>query len=347
CRYAAGALVAGGIKPEQIDYLTVDQWRADNKQLKQDYELVLLISGTTVPGRYLGGKIGTVTEVFEFLDWHSKNDKESATVIGGPIRYSSPEIQRKIFEKGGWLIRGDLEFYAERLAAHPGGITSAVERLLKQSRHLVFPAKRSYDEVDRYAPRGAFLTELHPNRPYLILELETYRGCTREVFCSFCTEAFYGKPVFRSLQGIFDEVAELYAMGNRYFRLGRQADLLTYLPEMTDFRSSFPRPNPESLAKLYCGIRNVAPELKLLHLDNINPGVISTFPNESRQIIKIICENNTTGDTAAMGIESVDPAVIAANDLKCTPDEALTAIEIVNQEGAKRSQGIPKLLPGI
>ncbi len=347
CRYAAGALVAGGIPQEQIHYMTVDQWRSLGKQLPQEYELVLLIAGTTVPGRYLGGKIGSVAEVLEFLDLQARHDPQSTTLIGGPVRYASPEIQKSIREKGGWLIRGDLEYYAERLACHPGGIQKGVNDLFKNARHPVFPAKRSYEDVDRYAPRGAFLTELHPNNPYLILELETYRGCTRDVFCSFCTEAFYGKPVFRQPQGIFDEVAELSRMGNRYFRIGRQADLMTYLPDMQDFRNSFPRPIPESIELLYAGIRQAAPDLKLLHLDNINPGLIATFPEESRRIIEIICRYNTPGDTAAMGLESADPAVIEANDLKCSPEEALRAIEIVNEYGAARTDGLPRLLPGL
>jgi radical SAM superfamily enzyme with C-terminal helix-hairpin-helix motif len=347
CRYAAGALVAGGVPAEQISYMTVDQWRSAGKSLPQEYELVLLISGTTVPGRYLGGKIGTVAEVLEFLELQARHDPHSTTLIGGPIRYASPEIQKSIRQKKGWLIRGDLEYYAERLAAHPEGIQKGVHALLENARHPVFPKKRTYEDVDRYAVRGAFLTELHPNYPYLILELETYRGCTREIFCSFCTEAFYGRPVFRNPQGIFEEVAELSRMGNRYFRIGRQADLMTYLPDMNDFQNSFPRPVPENLELLYAGIRRAAPDLKLLHLDNINPGLIATFPEESRRIIQIICRYNTPGDTAAMGLESADPAVIAANDLKCSPEEAMRAIEIINEFGAARTDGLPRLLPGI
>jgi hypothetical protein len=57
-RYAAGALVSAGIPQEKIEYLTVDDWRAQGKELKNDPELVILIGGATVPGKYLGGKIG-------------------------------------------------------------------------------------------------------------------------------------------------------------------------------------------------------------------------------------------------------------------------------------------------
>ncbi|MCB1170892.1 MAG: radical SAM protein [Leptospiraceae bacterium] len=347
CRYAAGALVAGGIPQEKIQYLTVDQWRNQGKSLTDDHELILLVAGTTVPGKYLGGKIGTVTEVLEFIEKQKKADPACTIALGGPIRYADREIQDRIRDLGGYLIRGDLELYAERLAAHPGSMKEAAREIFENSRFPVFAEKRNYEQVDRYATRGAFLTEIHPNRPYLILELETYRGCTRDVFCSFCTEAFYGRPEFRALDGILEEVRELYAMGNRYFRLGRQADLMTYLPDMNDFQKTFPRPVPESLEALYSGIRAAAPDLKLLHLDNINPGLISTFPDESRKIIEIICKYNTAGDTAAMGMESADPVVIEKNDLKAGPEEVKKAIEIVNEYGAKRQNGLPRLLPGL
>ncbi len=342
-RYVAGAMTSASIPQEQVQYLTVDAWRAQGKALTTDPELVVLVAGTTVPGKYLGGRIGTVAEVLEFLEYRAQRQKGGVTLVGGPIRFASPEIRRQIEERGGILVRGDLELYVERLCDAPEGVRKAAEAL--SGGHT--GERRTYEQVDRWAQAGAFLTQLHPNFPYLILELETYRGCTRDVFCSFCTEAFYGRPVFRNLPGILNETRELHAHQNRYFRLGRQADLMTYLPDMNDFRNSFPRPRPESLLSLYEGIRGVAPDLRMLHLDNINPGLIATFPEESREIVRIISEHNTPGDTAAMGLETLDPHVIELNDLKCSPEEALRAIEIVNEFGARRTDGLPHLLPGI
>lgn len=340
-RYTAGALVRAGIPQEQIRFLTVDQWRADNKELKDDPELVVLIGGTTVPGKYLGGKIGTVQEVFEFLEYRKKQQRGSVTLIGGPVRFASKEIRTRIEELGGTLVRGDVELYVERVARDPQGIRTAAQNLTHTGERW------TYDDVNRWAPAGAFLTQLHPNYPNLILELETYRGCTRDVFCSFCTEAFYGKPNFRQTAPILDEVRELYTLGNKHFRLGRQADLMTYLPDMNDFKNTFPRPVPASLENLYAGIRGAAPDLKMLHLDNINPGLIATFEAEARAITEIICKYNTAGDTAAMGMESADQKVVQANDLKSNAEETFRAIEIINEFGARRENGIPKLLPGI
>ncbi|MCB1191199.1 MAG: radical SAM protein [Leptospiraceae bacterium] len=340
-RYIAGALVKAGISEENIDYLTIDKWRENNFQLDWEYDYIYLVAGTTVPGRYLGGKIGSVAEILKFLDSLKNKKRSCLTLIGGPVRSASNTIRDEIALRGGILIRGDLEVYASLLAdVSPHKARTELES-------ISLTQKRTYKELDEYAVFGAFITEKHPNFPYLILEIETYRGCTRNVFCSFCSEAFYGRPVFRSLDGILGEIEKLYKLSNRYFRLGRQADLMTYLPNMDDFKNSFPRPIPQNLYRLYSGIREVAPDLKLLHLDNINPGLIATFPNESEEIIKIITEFNTEGDTAAMGIESVDDAVIQANDLKCNVEEAKTAIRLINKYGKTRVNGIPKLLPGL
>lgn len=46
-------------------------------------------------------------------------------------------------------------------------------------------------------------------------------------------------------------------------------------------------------------------------------------------------------------METADPAVISANNLKAQPDEVFRAIEIVNEIGGARCDGIPDLLPGL
>ena len=46
-------------------------------------------------------------------------------------------------------------------------------------------------------------------------------------------------------------------------------------------------------------------------------------------------------------METADPAVVAANNLKAQADEVFRAIEIVNEEGGKRRDNVPELLPGL
>ena len=83
----------------------------------------------------------------------------------------------------------------------------------------------------------------------------------------------------------------------------------------------FPKPNPDALDKLFKGIRNVAPKLKTLHIDNANPGVIARYPDECKLIAKSIIKYHTPGDVAAFGVESVDPIVIKKNNLKATAED--------------------------
>ena len=46
-------------------------------------------------------------------------------------------------------------------------------------------------------------------------------------------------------------------------------------------------------------------------------------------------------------METADPAVVRANNLKAMPDQVLQAIRVVNEEGGMRREGIPGLLPGL
>jgi radical SAM superfamily enzyme with C-terminal helix-hairpin-helix motif len=191
--------------------------------------------------------------------------------------------------------------------------------------------------------------------------LETSRGCAYR--CSFCTEPMYGDPDFRTPPSVVGEVDALSDRGVQHFRIGRQADILAY-------GGDGEKPNPAALEQLYAGIREVAPDLETLHLDNMNPITVVTWPELSREGIRIIAKYNTPGDTAAFGLESADPVVQEQNELNVTADECFRAVEIVNEEAGwrpgeepgsgpstdvatgvdaagARSPRLPKLLPGI
>jgi len=110
----------------------------------------------------------------------------------------------------------------------------------------------------------------------------------------------------------------------------------------------FPQPNPEALEYLFHGIRAAAPNVKTLHIDNANPGVIARYPEECRQIAKSIVQYHTAGDVAAFGVESVDPVVIKNNNLKATAEEVFDAVTLLNEVGSQRgANGLPELLPGL
>ncbi|MFW5903766.1 MAG: radical SAM protein, partial [Halolamina sp.] len=119
---------------------------------------------------------------------------------------------------------------------------------------------------------------------------------------------------------------------------------------------------PDALRELYGGIREVAPDLETLHLDNMNPVTIVEWPARSREAIRVIAEHNTPGDVAAFGLESADPVVQERNNLLVSADECFEAVRILNEEGGWRpgeepgsgpstgpgaGRRLPKLLPGI
>lgn len=336
-RYTYGALKYADLDCD-IDYLTVDEFRLQKLNLSIPYTYVFLIAGVTVPGRYLGGKIGSLAEVYAFL---SQNSKQKV-IIGGPIKFVSKEHRERIKEhRMANLCLGDIEHSAYNIAKFP------ISNGVNHTTNFDFRIKRDYNLIYHFAIHGAEILQKHFRFPYLINEIETYQGCTRDVYCSFCTEAFYGRPIFRPLEHILDEVEALYANGAEYFRLGRQADLYTYMANMKDFKNTFPRPVPSFIGALYRGIRERAPNLKMLHLDNVNPGLISTFPKESEQITQVISECNTAMDTAAMGMETADPEVLAKNDLKASAVEVKFAVHMVHQNGSVRENGLPKLTAGL
>lgn len=325
--------IAGLLKEERYQprYLTIDQLRQDPGRFAElrSAGLVVMIAGVTVPGKYLGGTPATLTEIRQI----GSLVKKTKAVIGGPIGFGyaagggSKAVRQAI---GGFsaLLRGSP---AEALSSYLAG--GEPEGTLDYARN------------DAWCREGAGIITQHPSFPYVMCEIETARGCSRQVAggCSFCTEPFYGPPVYRPLAGITEETRALHAAGARHFRLGRQPDILTYQAG----GGEFPVPVPEMVDALFTGVRAAAPDLRTLHIDNVNPGTIARHEEAAREALAAIVRNHTPGDVAAFGMETADPAVIAANNLKAGPDEVFRAIEVVNEEGGARRDGIPELLPGL
>ncbi|WP_423751195.1 radical SAM protein [Salinirarus marinus] len=342
-RYTAGALVDAGVPEAAITYHTIDELRDERAKWADvaDADLLVYVGGMTVPGKYVGGTPAEPDEVRE-LAWTA----DGTTLMGGPVRFGvgeenagAQDTERKDLDYD-FVAKGDVEAAAYDLVA--SGLEGFGDRM------------RDNAELDRWAAKGAFVVEQHPNHPdYLICEMETSRGCAYR--CSFCTEPLYGDPAFRSAESVVREVEGLYDRGARHFRIGRQADILA-------FGGDGEAPNPDALRRLYGGIREVAPDLGTLHLDNMNPVTIVDYPEKSREAIRVIAEHNTPGDTAAFGLESADPVVREENNLLVTAAECLEAVRVVNEVAGWRpgedrhdaptfgddaASRLPKLLPGI
>ncbi len=337
-RYIAGALVERRVK--DIHYLTIDSLRqGSEKEIKllNSADLVVIISGITVPGKYLRSTPITPGEINNVCDL-----SDGLKVIGGPIRLG--------FSKEGGMSADGLDIFRDDVVLARKDIEAYIFDLIDDSGNLcrddVSHRMRSVEEIGRWAPSGAFIIRQHPDYPHLMCELETYRGCGRRGHCSFCTESFYGTSVYRPVEDVIAEVVALYEHGAVNFRLGRQPDLLNY--HSVDVGEDVRKPQPEVLESLYSAIRKVAPQLHVLHMDNANPGTIAAYPDESREILRTIVKYHTSGDVAALGMESADPEVVRKNGLKAMPEDVFGAIELINEVGAVRgSSGLPELLPGL
>ena len=107
-----------------------------------------------------------------------------------------------------------------------------------------------------------------------------------------------------------------------------------------------PRPNPEAVAELFEGLK--ALEFDVLHVDNANAAVISSYHDESEQVLETLAHCCTDGNVLALGMETADPRVVIENNLNSTSEQVLDAVRTINRIGGERGpNGLPRLLPGI
>ncbi len=322
-RYVYGALIDAGVSPDDITYTTIEELRRKDLELEAA-EMVFLIGGAAVPGKYLGHRIGTVPEITGVLE----KNRHLTFCTGGTIGHLiDPSRHRNLLP-----LTGDIEKFAY---GHAKGNAD--------------DDRRTYDELARWAPPGAAVCGLHPSFPNIICEIETFRGCPRLQHCSFCSEGLRDTLEFRRPEDIIGEIDALIGRGVTRFRLGRQADILQYGTRFDEFRNGFPAPRPEAVRGLFSALRTRrdSGRITTLNVDNANPGTLCNFPDESMHILEIIAESITPGDTLALGVESLDPAVIQKNGLKIGPEGLMGAVSLVNEAGGRRVNGIPLLLPGI
>ncbi|MFW6273597.1 MAG: radical SAM protein [Halanaerobium sp.] len=324
-RYLWGALLDTGVDPDKLNYLTIDTLRKDKQKYYPELEeedLLILLAGTTVPGHYLGGQPASAAEIKEIAEKVYYPTK----VLAGPIT-----LIKKMRDK----FESVYDIIAEEIAAF-----DLYQRLTRRE----IKSNEITARINRWAISGAQLVKKHPGYPHLIAELESFRGCPRPTHCAFCSERLKNIRYSRSPEFIAEEVKALAVNGIHHYRIGSQTDLILYGAE---FRNGSFDLNPEHIKELYQGIRKADPELKVLHMDNMNPAEIARSPKKAAEIIETIARYNTPGDTAAFGLESADPLVLEKNNIDSSPEDNYFAIKLMNEIGGKRESGIPKLLPGL
>ncbi|MCH8003261.1 MAG: radical SAM protein [Nanoarchaeota archaeon] len=184
-----------------------------------------------------------------------------------------------------------------------------------------------YDKVKDYAIGGVKIIKQIPD--YRMIEIETGHGCDIGK-CSFCTEPIKNKVEFRDKEDVLKEVVEFYKLGCKYFRLGKQTCFYT-LPYAIELLKE---------------IRENCKDIRVLHLDNVNP--VKVIMDKNHEITKAIVKYCTSGNIAAFGVESFDKEVCKENTLNSSPNIAYEAVKILNKYGAERGEdGMPRFLPGI
>jgi len=315
-RAVYGAVRDAGGAPH---YITVDQWR-NGKELPPS-DLLVVLSGMSVPGRYLRGMPASRRELLQLIEAY-----QGETVLGGPA--SLDPVLKERFHHSHYL-----------------DAAAAVYDLLDLGK--AGDRWRKSEEWDRWMLLGADCVLSHPDHPQpLTAEMETYRGCVRYVNggCSFCVEPLKGRPVFREPEAIVAEARALRERGVVNFRLGSQTCIISYKAELDG--TDCPRPDPEALESLLCGMSSLSPNV--LHVDNANPAVMARHPEETERILASLVKHCTSGNVLALGMETADPNVVRMNNLNANPEEVLWSVRAINKAGGGRgANGLPYLLPGI
>ncbi len=353
-RYIYGAIK--NVNPAyRINYLTIDEYRSGMARIRSESrsrtgkksnneklvhlfrsKLLIIIAGAIVPGKYLRAmpislrEILTIAEQFNGLLFLG-GAAARLGFMSGRSNYNKQLQLKDVFDL---ICIKDLD--------------AAVFDQLSGNE----PADRyrTLTECKTWSKDGSELLTQHPDFPgSLVVEVEGGRGCVRYFTggCNFCAEPHFGEPVFRPPEDIIAEVEHLSGVGARHFRLGALSCIFSYFAKGIG-ESETPKPNPDQVSRLLRGIRNAAPNLETLHLDNANPAVMAAHIEETRSILKVILQTCTGGNVLSFGLESADPKVISANNLNTHPQEVEDMVKLVNRYGSGISNtGMPILLPGL
>ena len=313
-RAVAGAAIDAGA---DVEYISVDMIRKSRPMPDADVSVVL--SGNTVPGKYLRSMPMSVKELDALIP-----KLKGWKLVGGSAASAD------VAEKFDFRIKRDLA-----ASLYDGMIGKEVgERL------------RTLDEWNRWMLLGADIVRQHQDFPYpLMVEIESYRGCHRwkSGGCSYCIEPMKGKPLMREPSDILAEAGKLRNLGVRNIRIGGQTCIVSY---GSKDESEVPRPDPDTVSELFTGLKEMG--FDIIHVDNANPAVIATYPDESSAVLRTLTECCTSGNVLALGMESADPIVIKENNLNSNAEQVMTAVRMINEIGGERGEnGLPKLLPGL
>lgn len=288
------------------------------REIFRKTDALIIVAGVHTPGRYLAAVPGTTKEVVRLLE---SIKYTGFTILAGPAASFGSGLWGGTFARN---VKRDLEHFDLIVDHLEIKFSSLLENKFTEDVSVEF----SYEKLAPFAVLGTEIIKSHPDYPaFVIVELETSRGCPRKVGCSFCTEPLKAELLERRPQrDILREMDAFFNAGVRNFRLGKQSCFYSY-------------GLAAEIEKLLAAAKRYA---TVLHIDNVNPVAVT------EEKTKLIVKYCTAGNIAAFGVESFDPEVIRSNNLNADPESVLRAVRILNKYGADRGpNGMPKFLPGI
>ncbi|PIZ51964.1 radical SAM protein [Candidatus Woesearchaeota archaeon CG_4_10_14_0_2_um_filter_33_13] len=182
----------GGVKKEpkpheKTNIFVYNLTRNNAKETINKTEVLIVILGVHVPGKYLTAVPGTLKEVVALI-----KDLNIKKVLTGPAVLGTQLEGGQFFEKEDLSLFNEVKDY-----------------------------KFTFTELEKLSEKSADILDQIPDRR--VIEIETGRGC-KVGKCSFCTEPLKSRFANRNKDSVVKEVVAYYKKGARNFRLGKQAD---------------------------------------------------------------------------------------------------------------------------
>ncbi len=323
----------GGVRREptskqKTNILTYNTTANKAQQVLAQTDILIILIGVHVPGKYLTALPGTLREVIPLL-----RDLPMKKILTGPVIFGTQLEGGKSYEKADLAGFDEIKDFT-----------------------LPFESK----QLQQYAITGAAILSEIPDKR--MMEIETSRGCNLGK-CSFCTEPIKSKFVNRTKADVVEEVKALYHQGARYFRLGKQADFYSSdrpIEMLQEIRESCPdievlhidNVNPNSVIKpggkepggeeitkaivKYCTPGNIAAfGVESFDPEVVKANLLNTMPAVAMKAIKII--NQYGAERGENGMPRFLPGINIIfgllNESKQTHQKNMQALQQILDEG--------------
>jgi len=306
---------------EKTNILIYNLTRNNAEEVLSKTDVIIVILGVHVPGKYLTALPGTLREVIPLI-----KDLPLKKILTGPAIFGTQLEGGKFFEKQ------DLSYFDE-----------------------VKDYAVDFNKLEKFVIFGVDILKEIPDKR--VIEIETGRGC-KIGKCSFCTEPIKNKFCNRAKENIVNEIKAYYNIGARYFRLGKQADFYASdrpiemlreihenCPEIEVLHIDNVNPNSvvgkggEEITKAivqYCTPGNIAAlGIESFDLEVVKANLMNTTPETALKAIRII--NKYGAERGENGMPNFLPGINLILGLlgesKETHQKNMEALLLIMQEG--------------